>query len=84
MKKGFKYHVGLIVIALGSATLASGCQSFGSLTPTQVGQLTCILASDGATVAGIVKPGVAVKAGAGATIACDGATQVGQILGSVK
>lgn len=58
----------------------SGCQTTGGITPTQAGQLICVLASDGATVAAIVKPGVSVPAGLGAQVVCNAGTQVGAIL----
>lgn len=71
---------GLILPVLAAASLG-GCQS---LTPQQTGQLVCVLASDGATVAAVYKPGVAPKASATAQVACDAGTQVGAILGASK
>lgn len=68
-----------ILLAAFSAGPCSGCQS---LTAPQVAALNCVLASDGATVVAIVKPGLALPAAGLATIGCQSGTQIGQVLTS--
>lgn len=61
------------------STMLAGCQS---LTAPQVAALNCVLASDGATVVAIVKPGLALPAAGLATVGCQSGTQIGQIIGA--
>lgn len=70
-------HLGLLGLC---AIPLSGCQSVGSITPSQVAQLNCILAADGATVVAIVRPGLALPANGLAVVGCQTGTQIGQIL----
>lgn len=71
---------------LGAGLALCGCQSINanSITPAQVGAVTCILASDGATVVGIVRPGVSIPANAAAAVLCDASTRVGQAVTVAK
>lgn len=55
MKKGIRYHLGLIIVALGSATLLSACDpskivaGVSNLTPAQDAMLICLAAEAGET-----------------------------------
>ncbi len=77
----------LDIVPLGAIVLIAlqiaGCQS-GGLTAPQVAALNCVVASDGATVVAIVKPGLALPASGLATIGCQAGTQVGQIIGGAQ
>lgn len=67
-------------LILAGAALALAGPLPGCYSPQQAAALTCVLASDGATVAAIYKPGVAPKATASAQVACDAGARVGAIL----
>lgn len=73
LKKGLRYHLGLIVLAMGSATLFSGCQITGTQATVDAKAIVAGNAA-GAAVAGIVNPAVAVPAtavaGIGDALAC--------------
>lgn len=73
LKKGVRYHLGLVVLALGSATLFSGCQITGQQATVSAKAVIAGNAA-GAAVAGIVNPGVAIPAtavaGIGDALAC--------------
>lgn len=68
-----RYHLRLIVLALGSATLFSGCSVSG---PQATVDAKAVIAGNaaGAAVAGIVNPAVALPAtavaGVGDALAC--------------
>lgn len=56
-----RYHLALIISALGSATLLSGC-----FTPAQLAAAAPYVQAGnaaGATIAGVVSPAIAVPAG---------------------
>jgi hypothetical protein len=59
MKRGFHYHISLIVLAFGSVTLAS-CQSELS----QVSPVVQAGNTAGAIVAGVLDPAIAIPAAA--------------------
>lgn len=74
-----KKHIALIVAALGSATLFSGCMS-----GQEAAQLNCALAPDLATVVAIVKSGYAAPANAAAVVGCAAGTAIGASLPVAK
>lgn len=69
-------HIALIVMALGSATLFSGCQSVTPGEATSVNAAAVEANTVGAIIAGIVNPALAIPAGtvAGALNAANCAT----------
>jgi hypothetical protein len=66
---------------LSALMVLAGCNIAG-LTAPQVAAVNCVLASDGATVVAIARPGLALPAAAGAKVGCDAGTQLGQIIGA--
>lgn len=70
-------------LLLVTAQLAA-CQMSGGITAPQVAALNCVLAKDGATVVAVVRPGLALPAGAVAVVGCDLGTQVGAVIGASK
>ena len=66
-----------VLMITGALAVLSGC------TPAQLtatAQLNCALASDGATVVAIVKPGYSAPANAASVVGCAAGTQIGQAL----
>lgn len=56
-------------------------------SPSQIlagAQLNCALASDGATVVAVLKPGYAAPANAASVVGCDAGTRIGAALAATK
>lgn len=83
-KVRFREVIGFASLVFVAALPIAGCQSLGSFTPAQLAAVNCVLASDGATVVAVIKPGMALPANGLAKVGCDAGTQIGSIIGAGK